>query len=71
MPVQITSGRSSSDASDRIPMLEREIGSLRREIESLRTGAGANHAHGSMMTWIAMFLGCAGVLLALLALLRH
>ena len=67
MPVPIS---SKGEGQDRLPMLEREIGKLRRELESMK-GQSGGAAHGGLMTWMTTAMAAFGVLLGLMALLRH
>jgi hypothetical protein len=51
-------------------MLEREIGKLRRELEGLKSRS-AGTAGGGFMAWMTPAMAAFGVLLGLMALLRH
>lgn len=71
MPVPISSQGAGGDAGDRVPMLERELGRLRREVEALRGQSGADHGRAALMGWLTTGMAAFGVLLGLIALLRH
>lgn len=49
-------------------MLEREVGKLRRELEALKGQGGGSHG---VANWMTTALAAMGVLLGLMALLRH
>jgi len=76
MPVQYggksygSGGGATGEAGDRLPMLEREMGKLRREIESLKKGSGGAVQSG-LSNWMTTAMAAVGVLLGLMALLRH
>jgi hypothetical protein len=73
MPVQTGTKRQSGGSTggaERVPMLEREVGKLRRELEALKAQGGSG-APGSVMAWMTTALAGLGTLLGLMALLRH
>lgn len=73
MPIRMRSkgyGSGAGDGGERVPMLEREVGKLRREIEALKSQAGGA-ASGGLASWMTTALAAFGVLLGLMALLRH
>ncbi len=74
MPVHLGGkgyGNSGGDAGERVPMLERELGKLRREVEALKVQTTDGTAQGAMTRWMSTALAAVGVLLGLVALLRH
>ncbi len=74
MPVHLGSkgyGGSGGDAGERLPMLERELGKLRREVEALKGQTTDGMAQGVLTRWMSTALAAVGVLLGLMALIRH
>ena len=70
MPIPISSVQGHADGADRLPMLERELGSLRRELETIRSSSRGDGARHVMNGWISTALAGFALLLALVALIR-
>jgi hypothetical protein len=74
MPVQTGSrrqaGGSGGGGGERLPLLEREIGRLRRELEALKSQGGSGASAG-LAGWMTTALAALGTLLGLMALRRH
>ena len=52
-------------------MLERELGKLRREVETVRQQSSGDSHRGATMSWLALAVGAMGLVVGVLSLLRH
>lgn len=72
MPIPLSRSQAAGgDTAERVPMLEREMGKLRRELETLKGRSSAEGSQGVHRDWITLGLAAFGVLLGLIAVLKH
>jgi hypothetical protein len=71
MPVPMRKAGAGGDGGESVQLLERELGKLRREMETLRRDSNGESHRGATIAWVALAVGVMGLIAGVLGLLRH
>jgi len=71
MPVPLSNrGQAAGDSGGDAQKLQREIGQLREEMESLRGGTSGADGRDALLPWVAMAMAAVALALGIIAILR-